>query len=274
MSGSAQTAVFKAGSTTYFNSSLFFRKDVMREVEVLYGFVRVADNLVDAVPQDGAGFKAFAAAYRAALAGTPSGNPVIDDYVSLANRRGFDPAWTEAFLAAMEADLTKKVYADYDELLVYVYGSAEVIGLFMARILGLPAEAEPYARLLGRAMQVINFIRDVDEDRRLGRRYLPTAGSAFGADWIPNEADARAHPEAWRAFMRGHLERYRAWQEEAVKGYRYIGRRSRAAIKTAGDMYDWTGSVIAADPFVVFGRKVKPSKGRIVRRAIWNLIRG
>ena len=100
------------------------------------------------------------------------------------------------------------------------------------------------------------------------------AGSAFGADWIPNESDARAQPEAWRAFMRGHLERYRAWQEEAVKGYRYISRRSRAAIKTAGDMYDWTGSVIAADPFVVFGRKVKPSKGRIVRQALWNLVRG
>lgn len=274
MSGSAQTAVFKAGSTTYFNSSLFFRKDVMREVEILYGFVRVADNFVDAVPQDGAGFEAFVAAYRAALAGRPARNPVIDDYVALAARRGFDPAWTEAFLSAMEADLTKKVYADYDELLGYVYGSAEVIGLFMARILGLPAEAEPYARLLGRAMQIINFIRDVDEDRRLGRRYLPTAGSAFGADWIPNEADARAKPEAWRAFMRGHLERYRAWQGEAVKGYRYISRRSRAAIKTAGDMYDWTGSVIAADPLVVFGRKVKPSKGRIVRRALWNLIRG
>ncbi|HAE21348.1 MAG TPA: phytoene/squalene synthase family protein [Spirochaetaceae bacterium] len=274
MADTLQKSVFKAGSTTYFNSSLFFSKAVMREVEVLYGFVRVADNYVDALPQDSEGFRRFEAAYRAALAGEPAGDPVIDDYVALAKKRGFEPAWTDAFLDAMRADLTKSIYQSEEELLAYVYGSAEVIGLFMARILGLPPEAEPSARLLGRAMQIINFIRDVDEDRRYGRRYLPVQGSPYPADWLPNEADAAADPEAWAAFLRAQLARYRAWQEEAVKGYRYISRRSRAAIKTAGDMYDWTGSVIEADPMVVFKGKVKPSKGRIVRGAILNYLRG
>jgi hypothetical protein len=56
MSTAVQTQVFKAGSTTYFNSSLFFPPAMRAEVFALYGFVRVADNLVDAVPQDAEGF--------------------------------------------------------------------------------------------------------------------------------------------------------------------------------------------------------------------------
>lgn len=274
MKVSVQKTVFKAGSTTYFNSSLFFTKPVMREVEILYGFVRVADNYVDAIPQDGVGFRAFKADYLAALAGTPAGNPIIDDYVDLAHSRGFEKTWTDAFLASMEADLNKKVYATEAEMLAYIYGSAEVIGLFMARILELPEEASHSARMLGRAMQYINFIRDVDEDSRLGRRYLPVAGSPYPEDWIPNKADALQDRAAWDAFMRSHLERYRHWQSEATGGYPFIPRRSRTAIKTAGDMYGWTGTVIAADPLIVFERKVKPTKGRIMRTALMNMIRG
>lgn len=274
MAGNAQRAVFKSGSTTYFNSSLFFPKAARRDVEELYGFVRVADDHVDAVPQDAAGFRAFVARYRAALAGTPAGDPIIDDFVALARRKGFDPAWTDAFLAAMEADLSKRFYATEEETLGYVYGSAEVIGLFMARVLDLPSEAYHAARMLGRAMQFINFIRDVAEDVKLGRRYLPVAGTGKAADWLPSKAEAEADPAAWAAFVKAQLARYRAWQAEAVQGYRFIPRRARAAIRTAGDMYDWTGRVIEADPLVVFERKVKPAKWRIVRRAILNLLFG
>lgn len=291
-----QQKVFAAGSTTYFNSSAFFPAAVRRDVESLYAFVRLADDFVDADPQDEAGFRRFAAAWRLALVGWHGLDAAVDgtenswqaglseleitvigDYVELGIRKDFEPAWTEAFLRAMESDLAKSIYATEAETLEYVYGSAEVIGLFMARILGLPAEASHAACLLGRAMQYINFIRDVDEDRQLGRRYLPLENlkdNPWPADWLPNETDARNNPEAWKAFVEGHLTRYRQWQAEAVLGYSYIPRRPRAAIRTAGEMYDWTGSVIAADPFVVFRRKVKPSKGLIVRRALKNLLFG
>jgi phytoene synthase len=272
MAPSVQRSVFKAGSRTYFTSSLVFPKPVLREVEILYGFVRVADDYVDAVPQDAAGFKAFAAAYRAALAGTPARDPVIDEYVDLGRRRGFDPAWTEAFLGAMEADLRHRFYQNEAELLGYIYGSAEVVGLFMARILGLPPEADASARLLGRAMQLINFIRDIDEDARFGRRYLPVAGSGYPSDWIPSREDAERDPAAWAAFVRHWLARYREWQAEATRGYRFLPHRARAAIMTAGHMYDWTGTVIEHDPLVVFSGAVKPGRSRIILQALRNLL--
>ena len=92
MSGAAQAQVFRAGSTTYFNSSLFFPPAMRAEVFALYGFVRVADNFVDAVPQQAAEFRRFTEQSRAALAGTPANDAIIDDFVALARRREFDPA--------------------------------------------------------------------------------------------------------------------------------------------------------------------------------------
>ena len=279
MSTDVQTRVFKAGSTTYFNSSLFFPPAMRAEVFALYGFVRVADDFVDAVPQEAAAFADFAARYRAALVGAPAGDAIIDDFVALSKRLEFDPAWTDAFLASMEADLTKCLYRTEEETLEYVYGSAEVIGLFMAKVMRLPDEAFPAARMLGRAMQFINFIRDVAEDVALGRRYLPLEREGrrlldVPDDWLPTRAWAQANPAKWTSFLQGHLARYAAWQADAEAGYRFIPRRARMAVRTAGDMYDWTARRIARDPFVVFARKVKPKRGRIVMQALWNGIRG
>jgi len=78
----------------------------------------------------------------------------------------------------------------------------------------------------------------------------------------------------WTAFLQGHLARYEAWQAEAEAGYPFIPRRPRTAVRTAGDMYNWTARQIEADPFVVFERKVKPRKARIMLRALWNGLRG
>ena len=279
MSGEIQAQVFKAGSTTYFNSSLFFPPAMRAEVFALYGFVRVADNFVDAVPQEAAAFRRFVARYRAAWAGTPADDAIIDDFTALARRLEFDPAWTDAFLASMAADLTQRLYRTETEMLEYVYGSAEVIGLYMAKIMRLPAEAQFAAQRLGRAMQVINFIRDAAEDAGLGRRYLPLERDGVRLldvpdDWLPSRAWAQAHPGEWTGFRRGHLERYAAWQAEAEAGYRFIPRRPRMAVRTAGDMYNWTARKIAADPFVVFERQVKPKRTRIVLQALWNGLRG
>lgn len=279
MSGEIQAQVFKAGSTTYFNSSLFFPPAMRAEVFALYGFVRVADNFVDAIPQEAEAFRRFVARYRAAWAGTPADDAIIDDFVALARQLEFDPAWTDAFLASMEADLTQRFYRTEAEMLEYVYGSAEVIGLYMAKIMRVPAEAQFAAQRLGRAMQVINFIRDAAEDAGLGRRYLPLERDGVRLldvpdDWLPSREWAQAHPAEWTAFLRGHLERYAAWQAEAEAGYRFIPRRPRTAVRTAGDMYNWTARRIAADPFVVFERQVKPKKGRILLQALWNGLRG
>lgn len=74
MAERVQKQVFARGSTTYFNSSAFSPKAVLRDVERLYGLVRLADDFVDAVPQDAEGFLRFVATWRALAAGSTAGH--------------------------------------------------------------------------------------------------------------------------------------------------------------------------------------------------------
>lgn len=265
-------SIFKKGSKTYFYSTLFFPRKVKDDVFRLYSFVRMADNFVDSIPQDRQGFYEFRRKYHAAMEGTPADDVVIDSFVELSNRKGFDHSWTEAFLLSMEMDLYKSRYESIDELSVYLYGSAEVIGLFMARILDLPKEAYPHARVLGRAMQFINFIRDINEDVGLGRVYFPQDElMMFGLKDVTLE-HAKANPDSFRWFVRFQVRRYREWMKEAERGYAYIPRKSLMPIKTASDMYGFTAWRINRMPFVVFKKKVKPSVPRIMARYVRNRV--
>jgi len=198
-----------------------------------------------------------------------TGDPIVDAFVELARRHAFPPEWAEGFLHAMELDLGRRVYRTQEETLEYVYGSAEVIGLSMARLLGLPEASYPHAMMLGRAMQYINFIRDIDEDRLLGRSYLPWNGPAVR---LTDPLYARAHEEEFRRYIEHHVTLYVDWQRLAEQGFRYIPRRALIPIKTASDMYLWTGEVIRRNPLVVFERKVKPTRRRIVLRVLRNAL--
>lgn len=255
---------FKRGSRTYFYSTMFFPKAVKEDVFRLYSFVREADDLVDRIPQDREGFYQFRDRYRRAMAGERSGDLVVDSFVSLSREKGFNPKWTEAFFWSMESDLNKRTYRTIGELMPYLYGSAEVVGLFMSRVMNLSEAALPYARMLGRAMQYINFIRDIDEDLKLGRTYLPLEElEEYGLRSL-DRGEALAKPKEFRAFIRRQVERYMGWQREAELGFRFIPTRYLLPIKTASDMYAFTARRILESPMIVYERKVKPSIPRIL----------
>ncbi len=264
-------SIFERGSRTYYNASRFFPKVLRSRVTTLYAFVRTADDYVDATPQDAAGFSAFRARWNAAAGGAVTGDPIVDRFAALSADAGFERAWVEAFLDAMEADLTVREYDTLEATLGYVYGSAEVIGLFMARLMELPLESYPAARSLGRAMQYVNFVRDFAEDRALGRRYLPLEGADPA---IANKAGACSAPEAFATYLRRHVERYSTWADEGREGFHYIPRRYRIAIATAMDMYDWTAAHVHEQPLIVWERKVKPPKAMIIADAFRNIFSG
>lgn len=84
-------AIMRRGSTTFFNSSLFFPKEVRADVFSLYAFVRTADDYVDRVPQDADGFHAFRDRYRRSIAGERTGDEIVDRFADLARVRSFAP---------------------------------------------------------------------------------------------------------------------------------------------------------------------------------------
>jgi len=273
MTDNVQYTIFRNGSRTYFHSSLFFPQDIRKDVFALYAFVRTADDLVDSVPQKKDEFYDFCNRWDRSLSGEPTGDPVIDRFSELSERKKFSDTWTAAFLSSMESDLYISEYESMAELDRYLYGSAEVIGLFMARILDLPDQAFPEARSLGRAMQFVNFIRDIEEDLSFGRTYMPQEDlRQFGVPSLSYESSYR-HPDQFVGFIRFEIERYRKWQEAAEVGYSAIPYRYLIPVRTASDMYNWTAGRIYRDPFVIYQRKVKPSIQRIIATICTNVIR-
>ncbi|MDG6221279.1 MAG: phytoene/squalene synthase family protein [Candidatus Thermoplasmatota archaeon] len=266
--------IFKKGSKTYFYNSIFFPKKIKEDVFILYSFVRKADNYVDSVPQQGKEFYDFIGRFQKAMGGQETGDVVVDSFAELCFRKDFDPNWTKSFLRSMEMDLTKSSYANMDEVDEYIYGSAEVIGLYMSQIIGLKPEAHIHARYLGKAMQYINFIRDINEDLTLGRTYFPRHDfEKYGLDNLTPE-EARMKPEAHASFVRAQIARYDQWQEKAEDGFKMIPKRCRIPVKNASEMYKWTANRIRNNPAIVYNQKVKPSIPRIVLTMSVNTISG
>ncbi|NTU73513.1 phytoene/squalene synthase family protein [Candidatus Roizmanbacteria bacterium] len=261
--------VFKKGSKTYFTSSLFFPQQVRDDVSILYAFVRKADDYVDCIPPKKKQFMEFKNEYLQIVKGH---NRFITAFRKLEAEKGFNPDWTKAFLSSMEMDLTKKTYQTLAETEHYIYGSANVIGLYMAKLLNLPHISYPCAELLGKSMQFINFIRDIKEDLALGRNYFPQPElKQFGLRSLDYKETSR-HPDALVRFVRFQIERYFKWQKEAEKGFVYIPKRYLVPIKTASNIYLWTAKKIYNDPFIVYRRKVKPNTLQILFEALKNLV--
>jgi phytoene synthase len=265
-------SIFQKGSRTYFYSSIFFPPYIKKDVFTLYGFVRKVDNYVDSIPQNIEGYYEFKKQYYNALDGRKSKDIVIGSFVELLNNKEFELKWIDSFFESMEMDITKKRYDTLDETIKYIHGSAEVIGLMMAKIMDLPKESYIYSKYLGRAMQYINFIRDIAEDLKLGRIYFPSTDLnkhgliKLDFDYIQYQKNEFSN------FINEQLNRYCKWQNIAEIGYKYIPKRYLISVKTASEMYNWTAQQINSDPMIIYTKKVKPIIMKIISTTILNLI--
>ena len=238
----------------------------------LYAFVRKADNFVDSTPQDIQGFYDFKNNYYNAISGAKTDDVVIDSFVKLSEKKDFKPEWTEAFLKSMESDIKKSSYTSIEETIDYMYGSAEVIGLYMSKILDLPNQAFYYAKYLGRSMQYINFIRDISEDINLNRTYMPIQEiKEFGLNSLEYN-HVKEFPEEFTNFIHKQLEYYCKWQTIAEEGYKFIPKKYLIPIKTAAEMYNWTANQIYKNPYVIYNRQVKPMVKQIFTTTFLNII--
>lgn len=264
--------IFQQGSRTYFYASRFFPDEIKKEVTILYAFVRTADNYVDSIPPAKDSFINFKREFNGVWQGQVSDNWIITDFVKLAKKKEFSKDWIDAFLKAMESDLNSQPYKNLAETESYIYGSAEVVGLMMAKIMNLSPESYQGARLLGKSMQYINFIRDLKEDENLGRQYLPlTEIESFGLNNLSSQ-EIKTKPENFNNFIKKQLARYTAWQQEAERYYHFIPARFLIPIKTAADMYLYTAQKIAKNPLIVLEKKIKPEPISIILKGFENII--
>ncbi len=170
----------KKYSTSFYSSILLLHKSLHQHIYNIYGFVRFVDEIVDTFHDYDKDFlfNDFKQQTNYALANGISLNPILQSFQQTVNKFKIDKNLIESFLFSMELDLTKDTYTD-KEYHLYIYGSAEVVGLMCLKIFCNGNEAlyknliEP-ARKLGAAFQKINFLRDIKADTEaLGRMYFP-----------------------------------------------------------------------------------------------------
>ncbi len=170
-----QNKAAKSGSSFYY-SFRFLARDRRRAITALYAFCREVDDIADEVTDlDIARVKL--GWWRAELANLFAGHPQhpVTKALQPATREyGVDQARLNEIIDGMEMDLTRHRYSDFDSLKLYCHRVAGVVGQLSASIFGFsqPRTLE-YAENLGLAFQLTNIIRDVGEDARRDRIYLP-----------------------------------------------------------------------------------------------------
>ncbi len=170
-----QDKAAKSGSSFYY-AFRFLPPDRRRAITALYAFCREVDDIADEV-EDVNVARAKLGWWRAELANLFAGHPThpVSKALQPATQRfGVDQSRLNEIIDGMEMDLSRRRYQDFDSLKLYCHRVAGVVGQLSASIFGYtnPMTID-YAEHLGLAFQMTNIIRDVGEDARRDRIYLP-----------------------------------------------------------------------------------------------------
>lgn len=167
-------------STSFSLGIRFLAGDLRDPIYSIYGFVRLADEIVDSFEgyRQAEMLKKLREDTFEAIGQGISINPVLNSFQQVVHAYSIDGELIEAFLNSMEMDLEKQFYTKslYEK---YIYGSAEVVGLMCLKVFcngdGQLYEQLKYAAMrLGSAFQKVNFLRDIRADyQELGRMYFP-----------------------------------------------------------------------------------------------------
>lgn len=177
-------------STSFSLGIYFLNNGIRNAVYSIYGFVRLADEIVDSF--DGFDKKYLLSKFKQetyeAMECRISLNPILNSFQQAVHQYNISPELIETFMQSMEMDL-EKVNFTTEKYEQYILGSAEVVGLMCLHVFtdGDPdkfRELKPYAMKLGAAFQKVNFLRDMKDDYQLlGRCYFPNVDmSEFTSD--------------------------------------------------------------------------------------------
>ena len=251
----------KRYGTTYYWSTKVLPRVKQHHVWALYAFCRYADDIVDdlgpvSVERRADALADFGNRFFLDLAAGRSDDPVLKAVVHTVKAFDIDPDCFRRFLRSMTMDLTVATYETWDDLLVYMDGSAAVIGEMMLPILEpLRPEATTHARDLGNAFQLTNFLRDIAEDLDRNRQYVPQDDlRRFGVDLTAR----RCTPE-FVELMRFEIARCRELYVSADLGLAMLPTESAKCIGAARVLYGRILDKIEEQHYDVFAKRARVS---------------
>lgn len=253
-------AAIKGGSRSFFAASFLLPREARDRAFALYGFCRWADDTVDQGEDAAAACSLITRRLAMIYAGQPADSPIDRAFSDVVRQCDIPQALPDALIEGFAWDATSRQYETLSDVRAYGARVASSVGAMMSLVMGArSAEALARACDLGVAMQLTNIARDVGEDARAGRLYLPRT-------WF---AEAGRDPDAWLAepHLDGHIatcvqrllaEADRLYQR-ARPGIAFLPSRCRPAIHAAARIYREIGVEAGRNRFDTVNRRATTS---------------
>jgi 15-cis-phytoene synthase len=254
--------VTRARAKNFAYGIMVLPREKRRAIAAIYAFAREVDDVADgSAPVEEK--RARLEALRAAL----DDPPAAAMHVALNDARARFGIPRDALSAIVDGglqDLVKTRYATFDELRAYCEKVAGAVGVACVAVYG--SDDVERAQTLGIALQLINVMRDVDEDRALGRVYLPQDElDRFGV------RELAVGPE-WRELMAFQAARARAHLDEGLRLLDSLDRRSALCVATFAGLYRGQLDRMESNGFDIFTASCRlsaPAKLAVVARGMW-----
>ena len=238
--------------------------DQRRAIHAIYAFCRLADDIADDPALQGDRRKLLArwrceleAAYRG-----KAEHPVGIALGDTVHRFALPEALFAELLDGVEFDLSGAEIETFDELAGYCHQVASTVGLMLVRVIGRASpEALDYADQMGIAVQLTNILRDIGDDAKAGRIYLPSEDLArFGVD--PSDLRRAVLGDELRLLLGFYAERARIYYDRAERALPAAERRGLLPAEAMGRIYRTLLDTLQHEGFPCLERRVRLSKGR------------
>lgn len=260
------------GSKGFYFATKFFPEHLAHAAHAVYWFCRYTDDLADECgsPQQGnRDLDAWESALRQAIKNGHDvcRHPVLQVFLDTARRYDIPLEYAFELIEGMRMDLKRTRYQTFEDLRLFCYRAASVVGLMMCRVIGIKnfEERERAAQCaidLGIAMQLTNILRDINEDLDRGRVYLPQDEMlCFG--YSTTDLQARFRNEAFLNLMKFQAQRAQLYYDRGKSGIPLLRRDGSFAVEIASNLYHEILTRLQASSFDVFGhRTVVPASRR------------
>ncbi|MCD2519268.1 phytoene/squalene synthase family protein [Massilia sp. G4R7] len=274
------TRTIEVGSKSFAAAAKLFDPATRRSVLMLYAWCRHCDDVVDGQElgfnvvnpaHDAAGaLKLLEDQTRRAYAGETMQDPAFAAFQEVALRHRIAPRYAFDHLAGFGMDVADAQYETFEDTLRYCYHVAGVVGLMMASIMGaVDEDVLDRACDLGLAFQLTNIARDIVEDARMGRCYLP-------AQWLREAGIPRAelaeprHRAALAKLAARLVDHAEPYYDSAAQGVKALPLRSAWAIASARNVYRQIGVVVKRRGAQAWDTRAGTSKAT----KLWLLVKG
>ena len=252
--------VTRRNSKTFHMASALMPPAKRQAIRALYAFCRACDDIMDKPSNDDSITQLEEWRMKTARL-----HPDETDLIALAwhdtrLKHSIPSLYAEQLIDGVKMDFFQKRYQTFAELTEYCYGVASTVGLMAMHIIGFKdQDAIPYAVRLGIALQLTNILRDVGEDWRMGRMYLPL-DELHGHGLREDDIALGIVTPRWRKFMKFQIARVRDLYRTSLPGVKLLDKSGRFATYAAGILYERILDEIEKNDYDVFTRRAHTSK--------------